>query len=67
MAELDPKTTGKRTATTAFEESNEPEISKHGKSWTLEEDHRLLELVKTHGSRKSAWPIVAHNYQDHTF
>lgn len=33
--------------------------SKHGKAWSPEEDHKLLELVNIHGSRKSAWPIIA--------
>lgn len=67
MAEIvDAKATGKRTASAAFEENVEPDISKHGKAWTAEEDHRLLELVKTHGSRKSAWPIVAQNLPGRT-
>ena len=33
--------------------------SKHGKPWTSEEDHKMLELVELHGSRKSGWPIIA--------
>ena len=33
--------------------------TKHGKAWTPEEDHKILQLVEIHGSRKSAWPVVA--------
>jgi len=39
---------------------------KHGKAWTPEEDHKVLEYVEIHGSRKSAWDRIAEHVPGRT-